>query len=537
MPASYFDRNQNLQINGDVNFVSGGGSTQDDRSFFHISQRVQAANAQARVIERGFKLICENTSPSARYGSGESFAGPQCHPGTRIAVQDYIFKWLDDPDGQIAMWMNGPVGIGKSAVAQTVANQAAEQGQLSSAFFFFRSDNTRNSAKYLVPTLAYEMTQQMPHTLSPVCQTIGANPLVFFSPLDHQISSALLHPLCAPFESSPRRHMLIIIDGLDECLDTRTQQAIIRSFILSFLHMAEEVIPHKILIVSRPESHIASTMSTAVINPHVKYLALESWDTEDDIQTYLRTELDEIKETHPLKHHLPDVWPDDDSFSSLLARSLGSFAYASITISYLASHNNNPEHALQDLLSLQPNRAAVAFADLDALYRHILLGLDEEMRFILQKVLCLYLYCHTGTIKSLAVRLLEDISTVELVVLRMSSLIQVSESPQGITFHHISFEDFLCDMERSGDLEYQIAVGNRKLSNIVNDPQWFLDGEILHWFTVAGELDRYIRRAHREQDFAYISAGVETLYRTASPMFLEDREREEFWEYYAVKEL
>ncbi|KAF5327736.1 hypothetical protein D9619_005146 [Psilocybe cf. subviscida] len=454
MSRTFFDRSQNLQIQGDLTLVSSGGSTHDDPGFFHVSQRVQASNAQSRAIERGFKLLCDNTAPSARYGSGESFTGPQCHPGTRIAVQDYIFKWLDDPDGQIAMWMNGPVGIGKSAIAQTVAHLAAERGQLSSAFFFFRSDDSRNTVKYLVPTLAYEMTQRMPHTLDRVCQTIAANPHLFSSPLDYQISSTLLRPLCIPCESSLRGRMLIVIDGVDESLDTKAQQAIIRSFILGFLRVAEETIPHKILIVSRPESHIASAVLAVDINPHVRSLALESWNTEDDIELFLRAKFKDIQQTHPLRHHLPSVWPSNASFRRLRERSVGSFAYASVAIRFLASHNNNPERALQDLLLLRPNRAAVAFADLDALYRHILLSLDAETRFILQKVLCLFVYCRNETIQSLAARVSEDESIVELALLRVSSILQIQEfaSRQYIAFHHTSFEEFLRDKERSGDL-------------------------------------------------------------------------------------
>ncbi|KAF5326812.1 hypothetical protein D9619_005124 [Psilocybe cf. subviscida] len=540
------DRSQNLQIHGDVSIVSGGGSTHNDPTFVHVSQRAQATKVQSRVIKQGFKLLCKNASPAARYGSGESFTGPRCHPGTRVAVQDYIFKWLDDENGQIAMWMHGPVGIGKSAIAQTIAHQAAERGKLSSAFFFFRSDDTRNSARNLVPTLAYEMTQQMPHTRDPVCQTIGANPLLFSSPLDSQISNALLRPLSVPFEPSPRRRMLVIIDGLDECLDTEMQQAIIRSFIQRFLRVAEEAIPHKILFVSRPESHIASAVSGADISPHVKYLALESWDTKYDIQAYLRAKLDEIKETHPLKHNLPDVWPDNHSFWNLQARSFGSFAYASVTIRYLASHNNNPERALQDLLSLRPNRAAVAFADLDALYRHILLSLDAEMRFILRKVLCLFLYSSRDELDALAARLPEDKSMVELVLLRVSSLIKLSDSPQEISFHHTSFEEFLCDEERSGDLyvfsTHVAGAVAQALSSLWLHPSsnmadfwWFK--EVLRFFRIAEETDRYIRWSHRELDFAYISEDVETLYRVASPMFLDERQREDFREYYTIEEL
>ncbi|KAF5327424.1 hypothetical protein D9619_005119 [Psilocybe cf. subviscida] len=455
MPPSYFDRNQNLQINGDVTFVSSGGSTHDDPSFFKVSQRVQATNAQARVIERGASF--SDLMPILRLN--EVVSGSQLSR-IQITLREYFsfnaiwIRWLDDPDGQIAMWMSGPVGIGKSAIAQTVAHQAAERGQLSSAFFFFRSDNSRNTAERLVPTLAYEMTQQMPHTLDLVCQTIGANPLLFAAPLDLQIGSAVLHPLSSRFHSSPRRHMLIIIDGLDECLGTKTQQAIIRSFIVNFHRMAEETMPHKILIVSRPESHIASAVSAADIKPHVKYLALESWKTADDIGIFLRSKLTEIQQTHPLRHYLPGGWPSDALFRELRQRSVGSFAYASVAIHYLASHDNNPEHALKDLLSLQPNRAALAFADLDALYRHILLSLDAEMRFILQKVLCLYVYSSCPNIKVLAARLLEDTSVVKLALLRVSSLLQIEtgEYCQYIGFHHTSFEDFLCDKERSSDL-------------------------------------------------------------------------------------
>lgn len=165
---------------------------------------------------KGFKILCENAAPSARYGFGHSFKGPQCHPGTRIALQDYIFRWLDDLNGEIAMWVNGPVGIGKSAIAQAVAHRAKSQGRLSSAFVFFRSNHTRNHAKRLVPTLAYEMIQQMPGTHDSVCRAIAANPLVFSSPLDSQIVEILVQPLhCSDSEDHLLQGArLIIIDGL-----------------------------------------------------------------------------------------------------------------------------------------------------------------------------------------------------------------------------------------------------------------------------------------------------------------------------------
>lgn len=342
------------------------------------------------------------------------------------------------------MWMNGPVGTGKSAIAQNVAHLAAERGQLSSAFFF-RSDNTRSSTTHLVPTLVYEMTQQIPHTLDSVRQTISTNPLVFSSSLDCQIHSVLLPPLKIPFKSS-RPCKLVIIDGLDECPDTGTQREIIQSFISSFLSASTEIIPHKLLIVSRPEPQISGAFLAFNIRPHVKHLSLESRETEDDIEIFLRDKLREIKDTYP--HHLPDIWPDEGSFRELQKRSAGSFAYASAVIRFLSSRKDHPQRALQGVLSVRPRRVTAAFTELDALYRHILLCLEPNICFTVQKVLCLYLYDRCS-VPLLAAGLSEEQSLVEITLTHVPSLIWLNHFE--VRFHHRSFEEFVRDKERSGE--------------------------------------------------------------------------------------
>lgn len=362
------------------------------------------------------------------------------------------------------MWMNGPVGIGKSAIAQTVSYLAAEQGRLSSAFFFLRSDNTRNSLKHLVPSLAYEMTQQIPRTLDSVCRTIATNPLIFSSYLDRQVNDVLLQPLRLPHQLSSEGPRLIVIDGLDECLNTNVQQKIVQLFITNLLSVSTEIIPHKLLIVSRPESHIESAFSASDVSPHVEHLTLAMWDTEDDIEIFLRDKLAEIKDTHPIKHYLPNIWPDEDSFRKLRQRSLGSFAYASSAIRFIESHKNNPDNALQDILSLQPRRAAAAFADLDSLYKHILSSLDPDICFTVLKALCLYVYCGENLIENLAVALAEEQSVIDLALIHVSSLIYCDniyfddQQAPTLHFYHESFGEFLRDKERSG--EYHVFSPN-----------------------------------------------------------------------------
>ncbi|KAF5326859.1 hypothetical protein D9619_005145 [Psilocybe cf. subviscida] len=451
MSHSCFNNSQ-VQINGDFTLVSTSGSMQDDPSFFHVSQRVQAINAHSQTLQRGFEILCQNTTPAALYGSSPSAKDPGCLHGTRVDIQDYIVKWLGDLESEVAMWMYGSAGVGKTAIAQTVAKSCADRWQLSSAFFFFRSDDGRNSVKHLVATLAFEIQQQMPHTREAVCTPTATNPLIFSTSLERQIKTIILPALSQPFPSmgdTPSAPMLLIIDGLDECKDTGMQQSIIRLFVSS-LAATTTAIRHKILIVSRPESQIVSTFSSVDIARHVHHLRLDDWKSIADIKIYLRAELKEVRQTHPLRSYLNAEWPSDNWFNRLLDKSFGSFAYASSAIRYISSHDRNPDSSLHNLVGLTPDRASKAHAELDSLYRHILESLDEKTCYTVRMILCLYEYLGTNDVATLSSLLGKEKSIIELAIIKVSSVIQFEK--HRISYYHTSFNDFLQDQERSGAL-------------------------------------------------------------------------------------
>ncbi|KAF5317795.1 hypothetical protein D9619_012659 [Psilocybe cf. subviscida] len=418
----------------------------------------------SQAADRGFDILCQNATPAALYGSNsyDTAKDPGCLHGTRLGIQDHIFKWLNSPEGEIAMWMYGPAGIGKTAIAHTISKLCAERGQLSSAFFFFRSDEGRNSTKHLVPTLAFEMLQQMPHTRDVVCIPTANNPLIFCAPLERQIKTIILPALFTLFPSTqatsgPYNSMLLIIDGLDECMDIGMQQLIVRLFI-SLLAATTTATRHKILIVSRPESHIVSTFSRVEIARHVHHLCLDKWNSIADISIFLRAELEEIKRTHPLKSYLGPRWPSDDALRKLLHKSFESFAYASSAIRYISSHDRHPDTSLSSLLSLSPDCAYEAHAELDLLYRHILESLDEMTRHIVLKILSLHSCTPFLSIQVIASILHEETSVVELAVVKMSSVIRLGRPLHqhsdyvGFSYYHTSFRDFLLDEKRSAGL-------------------------------------------------------------------------------------
>lgn len=446
-------------------------------------------------IRQGFEIIYRNTTRSALDGSTASDPAKDlgCLHGTRLGVRDYIVNWLNSPDGKVAMWMYGPAGIGKTAIAQMIAQLCEEQQRLSSTFFFFRSDKGRNSTENLVMTLTYGLLQQMPHTHDLVCTTVGKDPLISSAPLERQIKTIILPALSTPLplvQITERRTMLLIVDGLDECVDPRTQISVIRLFVSS-LAITSTAIRHKILIVSRPESQIVSAFDANDIAPHVHHLSLDEWKSIADIAIYLRAKLEAVKQTHPLKSHLAARWPSELSFKRLLNKSFESFAYATSAIRYISSHDRHPDISLNNLLCLAPPQACEAYAELDLLYRHVLASLDAKTLHIVLKVLCMLSFLNVSKVDMICRIIGEETFSVELALIKMTSVIRLKK--QKVSYYHTSFSEFLQAKERSGDLylyspRVGTAVAEALISRFWNHPATFggddhnLIGSILRHF-------------------------------------------------------
>ncbi|KAF8203534.1 hypothetical protein K438DRAFT_1536846, partial [Mycena galopus ATCC 62051] len=67
----------------------------------------------------------------ASHDAGERFPPPHCHPATRTDILAKLHDWAleDDPTSRI-LWLHGPAGAGKSAVAQTLC-QSLEAEKIS----------------------------------------------------------------------------------------------------------------------------------------------------------------------------------------------------------------------------------------------------------------------------------------------------------------------------------------------------------------------------------------------------------------------
>ena len=67
--------------------------------------------------------------------------------------------WLNDCNGRQSIYvLHGVAGIGKSTVSKSIAESAATRGVLGASFFFSRSEENRNTARSLFPTLAHQLS-------------------------------------------------------------------------------------------------------------------------------------------------------------------------------------------------------------------------------------------------------------------------------------------------------------------------------------------------------------------------------------------
>ncbi|PPQ80040.1 hypothetical protein CVT25_001401, partial [Psilocybe cyanescens] len=235
--------------------INGGTFTENNEH--HEHHHAQSSEAMKRLLEA--------SSLSALHNSGERFDPPKCHPNTRTAVLQELMDWFIGEVGwdNFVLWLYGPAGAGKSAIAQTFAELCVKKKRLLASFFFSRSDSRRNDAKALVATLAYQVTLNIPKSRKIIKAAIDKNPAIFQLDFQTQFQTLILDPLLrisgtGIFRSRKSFPGLIIIDGLDECQGTDVQNTILNT-ISNALQQRRPALPFRILIASRPEYHLTTS--------------------------------------------------------------------------------------------------------------------------------------------------------------------------------------------------------------------------------------------------------------------------------------
>jgi NACHT domain len=221
------------------------------------------------ISDSGFEILHGRIAPDAFHNSGDRFDAPKCHPNTRLAVIDDLMRWVQDlTQSKNVLWLYGPAGAGKSAIAQTIAELCANLGLLVASFFFFRTSTSRNNEKRLVASIAYQLALSILETRPFIESAIHLDPSIFDKSVETQLEALVTVPLekarsattPAIADNWPR---LILIDALDECNGTSIQRSIIHALSTALLRHR---VPLILFVTSRPEPHIRSAFNAFEIS-------------------------------------------------------------------------------------------------------------------------------------------------------------------------------------------------------------------------------------------------------------------------------
>ncbi|KAK7050116.1 hypothetical protein R3P38DRAFT_1737220 [Favolaschia claudopus] len=397
----------------------------------------------------------------ASHDSAESRGRPPCHRDTRT---EYLFRltaWSCRNERNI-LWMHGPAGTGKSAIAQSFCEQLQAEGRLGGSFFFKRDHISRRNGMKLFPTLAYQLAVTFPEFRAMVTRNLAKDPGLLTKSAAVQLHKLILEPYQ---DSALNQSCVLIIDGLDECESEDFQVDILRC-----LRNVTTPLLH-ILIASRPEPHIR----TVVLDPSGSpWDSLEIQGSFEDIQLFFRDEFKRIHQTHEAMRGIAHTWPPYEAVNTFVYHSSGHFIYAATVIRFIEDPDWNPRERLDIILGLaEPDPLSSSpFAALDQLYMQILVAIPNQTRLlhILPFIAAGSHVSHNGLSIAHLTRLINiEEDNVRLTLRRMRSLIYVPPSAQHgpVTVYHTSFLDFLRKANRSGPYYFDHIARNLVAQNLL----------------------------------------------------------------------
>ena len=424
----------------------------------------------------------------------------ECYPHTRRPVIDGIKTWVQTPiskdSGCHVRWLYGFVGCGKSAIAQTVAREVAEGGGLAGSFFFFRVGGPRSRIARLPETLAYQLSLSVPATVPFIRRTVETDGTLLV-PGSHCLQLRMRRLVYEPFRdavvSSVQDCWLIVIDGLDECVDHDQ----VKEFISGLLEFFKKnpTMPLRFLITSRVEEHIYRHLQS----DSVCLEDLADHGSSEDIKHFLCMFFENEVKTK-LVTRTYGKWPTEDQVRQLVKRVDGSFIFASTFAKYILGDIDNdlrlagsalsnvqrqgdgrtPRERLEQVLGINPG--------LDDLYSEIL-SRAEHLPYFPHIMITLRAAKRGWSIQDFARHLSCETDQIINVLVNLQAIIQVpgtDDSP--VTFFHRSLRDFLQEDRRAGRFSQDSLT--RQLLTRIKDFPYFT--ETLNTYVFWDDLERKV---------------------------------------------
>ena len=407
--------------------------------------------------------LCRTEEAEYRHGNRH-----RCLKGTRITVLDEIELWARDIHSPPVYWLNGLAGMGKSTIAQTIAERLFADGQLGASFFCSRDLEDRRDLQFIFPTVAAQLARRYTKLRSILVPLARSDPGIIHESLEGQMKKLIVQPLMESAIST-----VIVIDALDECKDDAPA-----STILSILGQFVEKIPKvKFFVTGRPEPRIRNGIRLSLSAEATDVFVLHEVDPDQvnsDIRLFYDHNFSGIRSRHPGL----DDWPTKEQLDLLCQRAAGLFIHAMATLRFVDQPSKNPKRQLDRLIQseesqLEGRTKLRAELTLDSLYLTIFHEVfgdddpedDDRVRSVLGAVV---LAANPLPPSAIAELLGLDLGDVFPLLSSLHSLLIFSEDiNQPVRPFHKSFADFIVDPARCSNPRFRVSPPDQHVDLLV----------------------------------------------------------------------
>ncbi len=430
-----------------------------------------------------FDVLEPVSAPEAALGAGARYPPPLCHPGSRKTINHRLREQLlgGKTDRQMT-WLYGPAGVGKSAVAQTFGEQAANHDRLGAAFFFAAMDDKRSNPLRVIPTLAYQLAIRDPYYKQLITHQLASDPSVLHATLRVQFQKLIVKPFSLRPQTPNIKSYIIILDGLDECKDEDAQCELVELINDS---VQKHNLPLIWLVCSRPEPHIKYTFSQLEysLTCDREELLIDA-EARADVELFLRESFQKIRLRYRSIISTPEgtTWPSETIFDKISQTSSGYFAFSSTVVRVIGDRTvGNPDVQLIALVNMFQGLDKIGLNNplqaLDIFYSRIISRVPEHILPATIKILgiCARGEPHNGdkvlSAENFWLFLRIKSGAFYHALEKLHSVLRIpppeDAQSESLSFYHKSFSDYLENPRRSGKFYFSkervrmlVGIGN-----------------------------------------------------------------------------
>jgi len=376
--------------------------------------------------------------------------------GTRLGILQQIETEIKRTDGHNVIWIRGPPGVGKSALAASITTQLQNQKRHVTWFRFDRTESTTITTNALWRTVARDLARWYPSIRQ---QLVQGNTELSSSNIDRLFETLVEEPLSTLDGVSYEKLPVIVIDALDECGGLRhgsegrkDYEGLLRT--LQRWAQKDHLKKFKVIITSRPEDRITQAFPDS-ISTYVNILSGEdvkpSDSTSNDIRAFLKKQLEGT--------NMGDAWVNE-ALDYLVPRAAGMFIWATTVADFL---QKNPEQRFDILKTREHERGADRFKELYFLYSTVIQTSFHDLEEVEIKALTSVIGAIIFAKQPLDDTMLMKLPGVDTLKFIRDGLVSVIDSGPILRFHHRSFEDFLLSESFRRYLPELSGIQNRSL--------------------------------------------------------------------------